>query len=60
MPLHLKRRLPKGHNPIWNEVIEIDLDLDEKLEFASNLVLVLKNKYKKEKNFWEKYVLDMF
>lgn len=36
------------------------MDLDEKLEFASNLVLVLKNRHQKEKNMWEKYVLDLF
>lgn len=35
----LNNDIIKGRNPIWNEIIEQRVELDEKLEFASNLIL---------------------
>lgn len=45
----------KGRFPFWNELIEIDVDLDAKLDFAPDISITLKRKIAKSFFSGEKY-----
>ena len=43
-PFVPKNNNQKGKNPVWNEFLHRDIELDENLEFAPNLVVTVTNK----------------